>query len=362
MRGDEDRAKPRRAQRHRHTMAWPSPRDYDAAAPMTIVSRIPYPLPQLAHFIRHRDEYGYRAGYAQAVKDQVRYFSRWYLASSRERYGRKEAALPPTTFIVLSYKRELNMRALVNGLLALRCAEKVIVVNNNPDIDLEKYLSKDPRLEIVRGTGAIGYRYTLAAELGRERYAFVDDDLFVMPEMWNRMIRFFDRTPDAPVGLLGALFVDTGDGLYHPSLPAIGVDFGGDAASYFVQVANEGVVDQLAALYVVSLAQVRRLVDLARQLGIDMANFSISDDIFLGHSGTSAPYLLGASPGNEWSFCLSASKKGVAISQSGSGYHEERAATFRQVHALAGIVEDARMLARRAEVVRRGDAAPPPKT
>lgn len=316
---------------------------------------VPYPLAQLTHFATHRDDYAMMGPTTAIVGGQLAYYGRWYASVAAERFGRREAALPPTTFVVLSYRRPGNMHALVSGLLALKAAARVVVINNNAELDLAPYLPKDPRIELVRGTGAIGYRYVMGSQATTERVAFIDDDLFVMPDAWKRLLRSFDRAPASPKSLIGLLYVPTGDAIAHPSLRGIPVDFG-EGSYFWAQVADEGVVDVAAAgVSVCSREQATRVFEVAKAVGADIATSSVSDDLFFSFAGTERPGVAGAIPMRDFAFCVTATRKRVAISQNGAAYFAERRSTFHELERLRGFELDAAIERRRGEVILKGD-------
>ena len=84
-------------------------------------------------------------------------------------FGRRQTTDSPERcrVVVISYKRPANIPWVVRSFLRCDFVERVVVSNNNPEIDLRSYLgTRDPRVELVEQAVPTrqGIRFTLAAE------------------------------------------------------------------------------------------------------------------------------------------------------------------------------------------------------
>jgi len=129
----------------------------------------------------------------------------------RCRFGPARTAdgLPPITLILLSFSRPRNLAAQVDAALACSFISEVILSNNNPEIDLSRYVKRrHARLKIVqqRTPSSCVKRIELAAQLNREFCLCMDDDLYLWPSQLERLASALVNDPDRIHGITGANF------------------------------------------------------------------------------------------------------------------------------------------------------------
>ncbi len=113
------------------------------------------------------------------------------------------------TVIILSYQRMGNIRRIVRSALQCAFVDRVIVCNNNPDVDLRPYVPEcDPRLEVLQQNTHRGpsYRYELARDYPSQYYICIDDDVFPTPWQLRRLFAALLREPESPVGSAGEMW------------------------------------------------------------------------------------------------------------------------------------------------------------
>ncbi|WP_020407023.1 hypothetical protein [Hahella ganghwensis] len=119
------------------------------------------------------------------------------------------------TAILLSYLRPDNIQRIFDALAASEHISKVIVSNNNPDIDLREYLKDHPKLslrqQIVHYPPWI--RFEFAVHDDAEYFISVDDDLFLTTEQVDSLIQSLFNNPSSPHGVWGQRIVKTNIGL-----------------------------------------------------------------------------------------------------------------------------------------------------
>lgn len=96
-------------------------------------------------------------------------------------------------FILLSYKREYNINNILRAAQRCEFIDRIIVSNNNPDIDINEHISiSDPRMEIINQTERKrpGVRWNLALSHTPECkiISCVDDDMFLYPEQIKKLV------------------------------------------------------------------------------------------------------------------------------------------------------------------------------
>ena len=125
-----------------------------------------------------------------------------------------DAALPPATAILMSYRRPANMEAIVGQLLRLRFVERVVLSNNNPDVDISEFVKRrDARLTIIeqprRRPASI--RAALARDHPAERYISLDDDIFLTAAQIETVYRGLLAEPDVVHGVQGGARTHDGE-------------------------------------------------------------------------------------------------------------------------------------------------------
>jgi hypothetical protein len=113
------------------------------------------------------------------------------------------------TVIVLSYRRMNNIPAIVRNALLCDFVERVVVSNNNPEVDLKPRLPDDEsRLVLVQQEQRRwpSFRYELARDEPGTYFLCIDDDVFPSPWQLRRMFRALLRDPSAPLGTFGQVY------------------------------------------------------------------------------------------------------------------------------------------------------------
>ena len=111
--------------------------------------------------------------------------------------------------VILSYKRENNIDRILTSVLLCGFVDRVIVSNNNPDIDVTRHIShRDPRLTIIQSQEhkVASSRYDVARSCDSEYFICIDDDVFPDPWQLREMFACLVRNPASPVGSTGEVF------------------------------------------------------------------------------------------------------------------------------------------------------------
>ncbi|WP_431686419.1 hypothetical protein [Hahella sp. NBU794] len=119
------------------------------------------------------------------------------------------------TAILLSYLRPENIQRIFGQLAKSKYIDKIIVSNNNPDVDLCVYIEQHPKLRLIQQV--VHYppwiRFEFAAHEPANYFFSVDDDIFLSVEQIDLLLeRLFDR-PVVPHGVWGQRIVNTPKGL-----------------------------------------------------------------------------------------------------------------------------------------------------
>ncbi len=109
--------------------------------------------------------------------------------------------------ILLSYKRMQNIEPIVSSVLKCRFVKKIIVSNNNPEVDIHQWLTTDDsRIKIINQPARMpsGVRWHLADKEPSEYYIAIDDDLLIYPKQLKGLFECLIREPEIPHGLFGS--------------------------------------------------------------------------------------------------------------------------------------------------------------
>lgn len=183
------------------------------------------------------------------------------------------------TVLLLSYSRMENIDPIVSSTLRCKFVERVVVSNNNPDVDIDQWVQNhDSRVELINQTqrqGA-GLRWRLAAQRPGEHFIAIDDDIFLYPEQIEGLFRHLVQRPEVPHGFFGSRG--------HVV----------DAAGPSVQWNRDVDVDVLHQLYAVTRRHVEvyfRILEEVGQLSHDSADLIewSGDDILISKTGSARP-------------------------------------------------------------------------
>jgi hypothetical protein len=188
---------------------------------------------------------------------------------------------PPLAVILLSYKRPKNIEWLVRSYLQCSFVAKVVVSNNNPEVDLERLapILADPRVELIRQAVPTkqGVRFTLAAERADQYgyFASPDDDCFLYPHQIRRLHAELLEAPQVPHGIAGEVRRKVLDMATYP---------------FDVGMRGDREVDHLTDYYLFTGAQARTALEIYREMGWDdPSRLGNGEDIALSFSGAGKP-------------------------------------------------------------------------
>jgi hypothetical protein len=204
------------------------------------------------------------------------------------------------TVVLVSYLRPANMERIVRAALKCKFVNKIVVQNNNPEIDIRDWIGvSDDRLRIVnspvrRGAGS---RWFVAREENEAYYLAIDDDVFLFPGQIARLFSNLLNDPDVPHGVHGIL---TGKSRRQTHVAR-----------------REATVDILHQLYLATGDHVRRYHEILATLERDAPDARaiadhFGDDVIISNCGNGAPRIhnVGFVPR-----CASSHRRGIALNQ-----------------------------------------------
>lgn len=175
------------------------------------------------------------------------------------------------TVVIMSYKRMNNISTIVQCALLCDFVDKVIVSNNNPEVDLESYLTiRDPRVELIQQSQRRGpsYRYDVARAYASEYYLCIDDDMF--PTAWQ-LRKLFTCLLNSPSSTHGSGGQNNVNGKF---LPVVAAGHSGVA------------VDVIVHIYAFTSAHLQRYFELLAKIGMDNEEVRHSEDVIISFAGT----------------------------------------------------------------------------
>ncbi|ETZ23847.1 hypothetical protein [Pedobacter sp. V48] len=180
------------------------------------------------------------------------------------------------TAIVLSYKRPQNIQRICETILSVSQVCKLILSNNNPEVDLKSYVKIDDNRFVLinqeRDSGCIK-RYELAYVEHSEYYFCIDDDLFLSKTQIQYLMVNLINDPFRPHGFWGQSLLKLNDKI-----------------SFGESVVNcDQEVDILNRAYFFTRKHVVELFRLLSLSQIDIEDAGLCDDIFLSSSGVKKP-------------------------------------------------------------------------
>lgn len=191
-----------------------------------------------------------------------------------------EMTSPEFTFILPSYLRPANMQRQLHDIAAARIGDKrVILTNNNPEIDIFRYLEpvqpawvhvvQQPRRRLS------SFRFEIAREVASPYILSLDDDLFLSPDQIVALAHAVVKNPRAPHSVWGQNIVINGDG-----------------SEDFVMVRHINCqVDILNRAYALTRMHLARFFEILDALGIPgVDELGPADDILISHCGTERPW------------------------------------------------------------------------
>ncbi len=204
----------------------------------------------------------------------------WYCLAVTFGPRRRAPGSERCTVVLLSYRRPQNVEWLVRAFLKCGFVSRVIISNNNPDVDLRRCLRLgDPRIELIQQPVRTrqGMRFSLAAERGDEASYFIspDDDIFLYPRQLEILFRGLVAEPAVPHGIRGEVRRKVTSLAVYPFDPT---------------ATGDGAVEHLTGYYAFTAAQARRCVELYGELGWHDPNaVGNGEDIVLSFTGEGRP-------------------------------------------------------------------------
>lgn len=217
--------------------------------------------------------------------------------------------------VVLSYRRPLNIEPIVRAILRCRGCATVVVSNNDPDVDIRRWLRvRDPRLHIIDQAERTfaGIRLELARRTPAARYVLVDDDMFLSSAQVAALVAYVRADPDVPHGVFGEVRDDRRSPYPYRS------DCGGDRE-----------VDHLTNVYAFTRSQLETCFEILGSLGMDATLLANGEDLCLSAAGSAKPktHDLG-----RVLRCASTADIDIATCKSRPGFFEERLALLERLH------------------------------
>lgn len=222
--------------------------------------------------------------------------------------------------IVLSYKRPQNMQLIVDSLLAVPIISKVILSNNNPEIDITQHITvSHPKFILIEQESAkpANHRFALAAEFAFDYYFCIDDDLFLSAEQIQQLLLALIKQPERVHGMYGQHVIRDGAQLAFRS----GI-YGEDTE-----------VDVLNRAYAFTRPQLFKMLILSQKMGFRHINDAqFLDDVLLSFSGKGKPLCHDVGVFED---CPTSHAEGIAVFRQAT-FEEKRIAAYQQLESLQG--------------------------
>jgi len=243
---------------------------------------------------------------------------RWRVATRLSSRVRLEGA-PPLTTILLSYRRPGNMSPLARAVLRCAFVDRVIICNNNPEVDLAEWIPPaHPRIEIrSRATrGLPGTRFEVARDTPAEHFLCIDDDCCLYPRQIARLYERYLEDPTVPHGAIGKIIRRAADS---------------DRTGFEPRKRHEGRIDLLNCVYIFSRAHVTEYFRLLRELGVAGSDeLGFRDDIVLSYCGQDRPR---SHDVGRIAMCTSAHDRDIAVFRQ-PGFDEHRHELLKRLQKL----------------------------
>lgn len=222
--------------------------------------------------------------------------------------------------ILLSYKRPQNMDRIIRNALESKYIDKIILSNNNPEVNLTEWLSlEEYDIELINQP--VPTLYTKRWEIASERdYPFFfcpDDDLFLTAEQIDYVLEALFTNPAVPHGIAGQIKC------FRQGKPFLDSDV--------VRVDSE--VDVLNRCYFFSKAHIETTLRLAKEVGYSNINEArYMEDGLMSFSGASRPLIHDV---GELASCPTSVQKGVATWREDE-FTQTRINGYLKLQALTG--------------------------
>lgn len=218
-------------------------------------------------------------------------------------------------FIILSYARPQNIQRIVQAILEAQSCGRIILSNNNPNINILPYVDPSPeKLEIIQHQERWGpvMRWCIAKECDSAYFVCIDDDLFLTSRQIDMLVARLQDEPTVPHGVWGEkITVDRNRFMIKRGI----FNYSGE-------------VDVINRAYAFTPTHVRRFFELMKYLGVgDPRDLGRGDDILLSFSGTGRPkcHDLG-----QLESCPTSDLEGIALWKE-AGFYEQRFIKFHRL-------------------------------
>jgi hypothetical protein len=224
-----------------------------------------------------------------------------------------------TCAVLLSYKRPHNMQRIVDAVLDVSEIERVILSNNNPDIDIREWVDGRGVVEIINQPVRMLYtkRFEIANAVDCPFFFCPDDDTFLSSDQIRFLLDQLRRKPAVAHGMYGQLSAFR-DGRFCLASGAHGVTCE---------------LDILNRVYCFTKQHLDRVMELSRRLGHASVNEAIyMEDVLLSHAGAARPICHDIGPFDQ---CPTSDLVGIATYKE-DGFSEIRERGYRQLRELLG--------------------------
>ena len=243
----------------------------------------------------------------------------------RANFGRFEelAGYPRATVIVQSFARPQNIELIVKIALRCRFVERVIVSNNNPDIDLTKWVRiSEPRYTLILQERKMpcGTRFDIARNTTSQYFICLDDDIFLRPDQIAALYTELLQDSSVPHGLFAEIWTknQTPDG----EAPVLR----GGTQRF------EGHVDVLNCVMAFSRQHLERYFEILESMGkSDALDIGVADDVVISSSGSGQAKCHDV---GRILICPTARDPGIALWQQ-EGFKSYRTSIFKNIRAGA---------------------------
>lgn len=220
--------------------------------------------------------------------------------------------------ILLSYQRPQNMARIIDETLRAPSVGRIIVSNNNPDIDLRQWVDfGDSRISLLQQTShcSPAKRFALALEEDAGHFLCLDDDLFLRGEQIQYLLDRLAQRPERIHGMYGQLRRAANAG-FQSGIHAINRE-----------------VDVLNRSYFFTRQHLDRMSGLGRALGFsDLTQAEMADDVLLSFSGEGKPLCHAIGPFED---CPTSHDPDIAVFMR-HGFDPFREAVYQQLCRLTG--------------------------
>jgi hypothetical protein len=262
-----------------------------------------------------------QAGFAASAWDWARMlvlrrlFPVWFRVGGacHQRWTRPDSL----TVVLLSYGRPANLDAIVAACIACPFVGRVILSNNNPAVDIRRFLRhEDPRLEVIWQPMRCypSKRYELALESEGAWFLCIDDDTFLTPWQIRSLFEALLGDERVPHGIAGEIHRRDG-----------GIDY------VFGNPGRPDAADCLVWAFAFTRRHVERYFALLHGLGIVNAELLANEDVVLSLTGE-GPALVHYF--GTLHLCGSRNAADVATSQQ-PGFRQQREDLLRTTRAVA---------------------------